>query len=63
MTVNPIQVQKFLSGLDYPASRDELIATAEREGADDAVLQTLRHLSPDRFDSPTAVSSAIGKEG
>ncbi|MDQ3185344.1 MAG: DUF2795 domain-containing protein [Pseudomonadota bacterium] len=23
-TVNPIQVQKFLSGMHYPASKDEL---------------------------------------
>ncbi|MGH3615110.1 MAG: DUF2795 domain-containing protein [Pseudonocardia sp.] len=44
-------------------SREELVATAEREGADDTVLQTLRTLAPDRFDSPTAVSSAIGKQG
>lgn len=60
MTVNPIQIQKFLSGVDYPVSRDDLVATAEREGADDAVLQTLRDLPTDRFDSPTAVSSAMG---
>lgn len=62
MAVNPIQVQKYLSAVDYPCTRDELVATAEREGADQGVLDTLRGLPADRFDSPTAVSSAIGKE-
>lgn len=60
MAVNPIQVQKYLSDVDYPCSRDELVATAEREGAGQGVLDTLRSLPADRFDSPTAVSSAIG---
>jgi hypothetical protein len=56
---NPIQVQKFLSGVDYPAQRDALVSTAEEQGADDAVLEALRGLPDQEFDSPTAVSSAI----
>ena len=33
--VNPVRVQKFLGGLDYPASKEDLIKRAEREGADE----------------------------
>jgi Protein of unknown function (DUF2795) len=29
---NPIQMQKFLAGVDYPASRDDLVRHAESEG-------------------------------
>lgn len=60
--VNPIQVQKLLSGVDYPAGRDDLIEHAREQGADDAVLQTLRDLPDREYDGPNAVSKAIGKE-
>jgi hypothetical protein len=56
---NPIQVQKFLSGIDYPASKDTIVSKAEQEGADDDVLGALRNI-PDRdYDGPTAVSEAV----
>lgn len=60
MTVNPIQVQKFLGGVDYPATKDDLVRRAQDEGADDAVLDTLRGLPRDEFNSPNDVSEAIG---
>lgn len=62
MTVNPIQVQKFLSGIDYPASKDDVLHTAESQGADDAVLGTLRNLPRDHFNSPNDISEAIGQQ-
>ncbi|MGN8048278.1 DUF2795 domain-containing protein [Curtobacterium sp. 22159] len=56
---NPIQVQKYLSGIDYPASKDDIVATAEREGADGDVLDALRAIPDGEYDAPTAVSSAV----
>ncbi|MBP2337471.1 hypothetical protein JOF41_003649 [Saccharothrix coeruleofusca] len=61
MTVNPIQVQKFLSGVDYPATKDDIVDTAQAQGADDDLLEALRNLPMDQFDSPNDVSEAIGK--
>jgi hypothetical protein len=59
--VNPIQVQRFLCGVDYPASRQALIETARRHGADATVLETLARL-PDRvYQKPTEVAREIGK--
>ncbi|SDM27446.1 DUF2795 domain-containing protein [Allokutzneria albata] len=60
MTVNPIQVQKFLGGIDYPATKEEVLRTAQRQGADDQVLDTLRGLDRDDFNSPNDISEAIG---
>jgi hypothetical protein len=58
-TPNPIQVQKFLGGIDYPASKDEIVSRAQESGADDNVLDALRGI-PDRdYDGPTAVSEAV----
>jgi hypothetical protein len=61
MTVNPIQVQKFLGGVSYPASKETLIERAESQGADDEVRDTLERLPDQEFNSPNDVSEAIGK--
>lgn len=61
-TPNPIQIQKYLSGIDYPVSKDDLVANAQEQGAPDDVLDTLRNLPGDSFDAPTAVSHAVGQE-
>ncbi len=61
MTVNnPIQLQKFLSGVDYPARKQDLVDRARRQGADDNVVQTLERLPRDEFNSPNDVSEAFG---
>jgi hypothetical protein len=59
--VNPIQVQKFLSGVDYPASKDEVISSAQAQGADEDVLETLQQLPDGNFQTPADVSEAIGQ--
>ncbi len=60
--VNPIQLQKFLGGIDYPADKQTLLDTARSKGADDNVLQTLEGLPMEHFNSPNDVSEAIGKQ-
>lgn len=55
---NPIQMQKYLSGVDYPAGRDQLVEHARKQGADDAVLEGLSRLPDRSFDGPNAVSQA-----
>jgi hypothetical protein len=61
MTNNPIQLQKYLGGVDYPADKQTLVRTARDQGADDDVIQTLESLPFDRFNSPNDVSEAFGK--
>ena len=62
MDLNPIDVQKNLKGVSYPASRDKLVAEAERHGADDRVRVSLARLPWRRFESPAEVSEALGGE-
>ncbi len=59
--VNPIQVQKFLKGVDYPCRKQDLLNQAKAEGADENVLQTLQQMPGERFNSPNDVAQAIGK--
>jgi hypothetical protein len=59
--VNPIQVQKFLGGMHYPAKKDEIVKHAKSKGADDNVMDTLEELPDDNFETPADVSKAIGQ--
>lgn len=59
--VNPVQIEKFLKGIDYPASKADLIKYAEQHGADENVLATLERLPNQTFNGPVGVSKAIGE--
>ena len=61
MAVNPIQIQKFLKGVNYPASKSDLLENAEREGADEDVRATLEKLPDQEYETPADVSKALGK--
>ena len=59
---NPIQIQKYLSGIDYPASKDTIVETAEKENAPSDVLDALSAIPEGDYDAPTAVSSAVSND-
>lgn len=59
--VNPVQIQKYLSGVDYPASKDDLVKYARNQGADENVQETLRQIPDQQYQTPADVSQAIGK--
>lgn len=61
MEVNPVQVERFLSGMDYPASKNDLVNYASSQGADDNVINTLEQMPGDNFNSVKDVSRAIGE--
>lgn len=58
--INPVQVEKLLKGLDYPASKKDIVKYAEQHGADENVREALQQLPGQTFDSPIDVSKAIG---
>ncbi|MGN6741844.1 MAG: DUF2795 domain-containing protein [Amnibacterium sp.] len=62
-TPNPIQIQKFLGGMDYPVSKDTILETAKKEGADQNVLDALGRIPDREYDAPTAVSKAVADNG
>jgi hypothetical protein len=58
---SPIEVQKFLGGLEYPARKREIIDKAEMQGADDDVMNVLEQLPEREYANPTDISREIGK--
>ena len=57
---NPVQIQKFLGGLDDPVKRGDLIDRARSQGADDNTLQALLSIPDREYDSPVSVSKEVG---
>jgi len=60
--INPIQLQKYLKGVEYPASRDDVIKAAEENGADKEILEALKNVSQDSFEKPTDVTKALSDD-
>lgn len=56
---NPIQIQKYLKGVDYPASKQDLIRNAKKNGADESVCASLEQLPDEDFQTPADVSQAF----
>ena len=59
--VNPIQLQKFLKGVNYPASKAALLDNARKLGADENVCTSLEELPEQDFEAPVDVSQALSK--
>lgn len=57
--LNPIQLQKDLKGVDYPASKDDLLAQAQKNNADQDIIDAIKQLKDSSFEKPTDVTSAI----
>lgn len=59
---NPIELQKCLKGMDYPASKDALVDHAKKHGAKKDTIDALSAMPGKEYDSPAAVTKAAVKE-
>lgn len=53
---NPIQVQNYLRGAQYPASREHLLECARQENAPQEVMEALESISDREYQSPADLS-------
>jgi hypothetical protein len=56
---NPIEVQKHLGGMDYPVSKDTILETAKKSGADQNILDALGNIPDREYDGPNAISHEL----
>ena len=56
---NPIDVQKTLSGVSYPCSKQDLIEHAKSHGADQDILDGLQKLPDGDISGPDQVQKAV----
>jgi len=60
MDLNPIEVQTHLKGVDYPASKADIVSAAESNDAPQEVIEALQQMDGDQFDGPDDVMEALG---
>ncbi|HEU5441524.1 MAG TPA: DUF2795 domain-containing protein [Ktedonobacterales bacterium] len=59
--ISPIQLQKHLKGVNYPASKRDLVAKAQQNNASAEIVQKIQHLPADSFNGPKDVMKALGQ--
>lgn len=57
--IHPEEVLPYLVDVDYPAGKDELVAAAERSGAPEAVIRSLRAMPPDEYGNRAEVTRSV----
>lgn len=60
---SPVDVQKALKGMDYPASKADVVQCAERSHADSHVVDMLKRIPDREYDTPASVSKEVGRLG
>ncbi|HYX94127.1 MAG TPA: DUF2795 domain-containing protein [Geodermatophilus sp.] len=55
--VSPIDIQKALKGMDYPATKDQILEHAK--GSDKDVLEALQKIDDREYEGPSGVSAAV----
>ena len=58
MELDPIEVQKHLKGVSYPASGEDLAEAADGNGAPEEIVDALISLSG-HYDGPDEVQAAL----
>ncbi|GEC05556.1 hypothetical protein SSP24_32110 [Streptomyces spinoverrucosus] len=57
--IRPPDLQKALSGAEYPADRDKLVEVARKNHAPKEVTERISHLGKKKYENPAEVSKAV----
>ncbi|HWR25237.1 MAG TPA: DUF2795 domain-containing protein [Methanosarcina sp.] len=63
MEASPIEVQKALKGIDYPANKKDLIKQAKNNDASEKVMNVLENLPDKKYQNAVDVSREFKGEG
>ena len=61
MVANPVEVEKSLKGIDFPAKKQDLVKHAQQRGANEEVLETIEQLPEENFNNAADVAKAVGE--
>lgn len=59
MAISPLEIEKFIEGVQYPASKHDLNVKARENRAPDLIIDFINNLPEHRFSSPAEVDKAI----
>ena len=55
MDINPDDAQQYLQGVEYPASKEDVVNAAENNGAPDDIMELITGLSRPEFSTEEQV--------
>jgi hypothetical protein len=56
---NPVDLQRHLAGVDYPADRQTLVNAARDNGADESLVEQLGQIPDEEYSGPDKVTEAL----
>ena len=60
-TESPISIAKYLSGIDFPAGKQDLVEHAKSNHADKEVLEVLKRMPDQTYKSMKDVMKGVGQ--
>lgn len=57
---NPIEIEKSLKGIDFPAGKGDLVKKAKENGASGDVVDMLNKLSDKKYNNPAEITKELG---
>lgn len=63
MAQGPSNIEKHLKGVNYPASKNDLVQAAQRNNAPTDIMNNIRNLREERFTNQQEVMKAFGTGG
>jgi hypothetical protein len=60
---SPIDVTKHLKGIDFPASKQDLLKHAKGQSADRGILELIDKMPDGKFENMADVMKGVGKSG
>ncbi|MDX5376266.1 MAG: DUF2795 domain-containing protein [Halomonas sp.] len=58
---SPANITHHLQGVDFPAQREDLVTQAQANGAEDDVLEVIRRLPEQEYESMADVTKGVGE--
>lgn len=58
---SPAAIERYLKGISYPASREDLINKAKENNAPSDVMHVLNQFGDHQYNSPIDVSKEVGR--
>lgn len=57
--MSQVDVLELVAGLDFPVSQEDLVRQAQERGASTELIEVLRSLRPERFQSADELDAAL----
>ncbi len=58
-SIYPMDIQRYVSDIDYPVSKEDLVSTARQQGVSSDVIVALEAMPEQEYGSPADVTAAL----